>query len=698
MRRWWLLGLLIGGCDDGGEGAQPVADAASMDAAIRADGAPGDDATRPGPDGDLSDVAPAADAGGDAAADAGAPPFGDPDCDPLVPEVCAMPWPSNLYLAPDEARDTGYTLTFGATSLPANRTRQHIDPAPYLRADGYSVGTPILAVFANLDAANLPDEAGIADSLAEDAPVVLLEDAGAAGLRRVPYFTELDRRDDTDAKTLYVRPAEILKEGTRYVVGFRGLVDAAGDPIAPSPAFAALRDGLAEGDAQLGPRVAGFETAFADLATAGVDRATLQLAWDFTTQSCDSIHGALLHMRTDAADRVGAEGPELIVDTVERFTPEQHPHIALRIVGRFRVPNYLKEDGTFQDATGYVLNLGEDGLPAADGWREPEFVVRIPHTALDGTPHGLLQYGHGLNGTWNQVEEGHHDRTAAEFGYIYFGASMTGMSSPDVAGIVGILYDISRFPWLGHKLHQGLLESILLPRAMMHRLTALPEVAEAGVVVDADRVFWEGDSQGGIYGASHVALSPEVTRGMLGVPGQNYSTMLQRSVDFDPFFFVIDTSYPDPKDQAVLLALLQTLWDSADPVSYYRHLSADPFPGDAPNAVLLAPAKGDWQVPLLTVETVARTDVGVALMENYDDERAVPLVEPVAYPRQGSAIVNWHYGNPWPPAGNVPPNDAVGDPHGEPRKDGDYRRQMIHFFETGEVIDVCGGGLCPPSE
>ena len=44
-----------------------------------------------------------------------------------------MPWPSSLYLAPDATHDTGYALTFGATSLPANRMRQHIDPAPYLR-------------------------------------------------------------------------------------------------------------------------------------------------------------------------------------------------------------------------------------------------------------------------------------------------------------------------------------------------------------------------------------------------------------------------------------------------------------------------------------------------------------------------------------------------------------------------------------
>ncbi len=697
-----LLTALAAGCDDGGGAAEP----ASPDAEVAADGARTPDGATPDAGADATaramDAAPDGPAP-DGAVPEGGPPDGAPpilgpgDCDPLVPGICAMPWPSNLYLSEDATRRTGYRLAFGAETLPRNTERKAVDPTPYRRMDGYSVGTPILALFPGLDPANLPDEAGLAASMAADAPILLFEDRGEAGLRRVPYFTELDRRDDDPVtRTLYVRPAEILDEATRYLVAFRDLRGADGERLPPSEAFAALRDGLAEGVGELSPRVPRFERAFADLEAAGVERGTLQLAWDFETASCDAIHGPILAMRADAIARTDPDGPELLIDEIQRFTPEQNPNIAIRLVGRFRVPNYMKSDGPFQDTEGFVLNFGADGAPQADGWSEPTFVVRIPHGATDGTPHGLIQYGHGLNGTWGQVESEVHDRTAHEDHYIYFGASMTGMSHDDVPRIVGILFDISRFPWLGDRLHQGLIESILLPRAMMHRLQQVPEVRDAGVVIDPTRVFWEGDSQGGIYGATHVALSPDVTRGMLGVPGQNYSTMLQRSVDFDPFFFVIDTSYPDPKDQAVVLGLVQTLWDGSDPVSYYRHLSLEPFPGDAPNAVLLGPARGDWQVPLITVETAARSGLGVAIMAHYDDERGVPLVDPAPYPHTGSAVVNWHFGNAWPPAGNLPPDDDVGDPHGKPRREPAYRRQMVHFFETGEVIDVCEDGTCPP--
>ena len=48
-------------------------------------------------------------------ADGGRPGWG-PDCDPLVEQECALPWPSNLYLVPDTTRVTGYSLQFGPTS------------------------------------------------------------------------------------------------------------------------------------------------------------------------------------------------------------------------------------------------------------------------------------------------------------------------------------------------------------------------------------------------------------------------------------------------------------------------------------------------------------------------------------------------------------------------------------------------------
>ena len=131
--------------------------------------------------GDAADVV--TDAVDDLAVDGAIDPSAD--CDPLVPEACSLPWPSNLYLVPDTTRRTGYTLTFGRRSLPENIYHQFVDPEPFRRMDGYGLGVPIMVVFRNVDAAPLPDENAIERSLATDAPVLLFEVAGTT-LQRVP--------------------------------------------------------------------------------------------------------------------------------------------------------------------------------------------------------------------------------------------------------------------------------------------------------------------------------------------------------------------------------------------------------------------------------------------------------------------------------------------------------------------------------
>jgi hypothetical protein len=229
---------------------------------------------------------------------------------------------------------------------------------------------------------------------------------------------------------------------------------------------------------------------------------------------------------------------------------------------------------------------------------------------------------------------------------------------------------------------------------MRDQFPTLPEVVERGITIDTADHYYSGISQGGIFGGTYMALTTDITRGHLGVPGQNYSTLLQRSVDFDPFFFALDHIYPDSRDQQILLAAVQCLWDRVDSVSHYRHISEDPLPDTPEHAVLLASATGDYQVALVTNEISARSDLGVALMADYGKE--VWGVEETDYPHVGSGLVNYSFGNPWPPAGNIPPTDDLGDPHGKPRKLDHHTEQMIHFFRTGEIIDVCGGDGCTP--
>lgn len=672
----------LAGCDDDTRETPPP-DAATLDAAA--------------PDADTPDAAPR-----DAAtADAEPPDAGDPDtlygpadCEALDPSHCAFPWPSSRFLVPDPRRATGYVLAPAPGTLPTSQTGVPVDPAILHRLDGYPIGTPIMTLLPRLDLGPLPQEDSIERSLAADSPLALFE-VTANGARPIPCFAELDLRErDPAARTFIIRPAVLLREDTRYLVALRDLVGTDGAPINPSPAFAALRDGAAEAIPRLAARRDHFEEIFTLLDAAGWQRSSLTLAWDFHTASGEALHGDILHMRDEALDRVGPDGPPLVFDNITEYTPEQDPDIAIEITGHITVPHYMRPVEGFQGATAYVFDRDEDGRPIARGSRDAPFILLVPRRALDGIPMGLMQYGHGLNGHFDQVGAGHQRRTANEYGYLYFGADMIGMSNGDVTNIIGIPYDANRFPWLADRLHQGMLESILLARAMKHRLAAMPQLIERGVVIDPERLYYEGNSQGGIFGATLLALSPDLERGVLGVPGQNYSTLLERSVDFSPFFLIFDAIYQRRRDQLMLLAIMQCLWDAIDPVSHYRHLVVDPHPQSGPNSALLGLAKGDWQVSLLTVEIVARSEVGVALMAHYDPERAPALVTPVDYPYTGAGIVNWHYGNPWPPPGNITPDDAIGDPHGWPRKEPEYRRQMIHFLETGEIIDVCDGAPC----
>ncbi len=616
----------------------------------------------------------------------------EPDCDPLVPQVCSMPFPSSKWLVPDASRATGFTLTFGKTTLPQNSQGVHVDGTAYQRLDGFGVGTPAVAFFPQLDGSNLPGETQIADSLKEDSPVAMFEVTGNKATR-IPCFAELDLAAKLDEeRSIIVRPAVLLREGTRYMVALRGLKHLDGNDVAPSDAFLALRDKRAAGT-PVEDRAPHFEEVFSLLGDAGIERSSLTLAWDWVTASSEALHGPLLHMRDEAFAELGDKSPAFTVTSIENYTEQQNQYIAYEVLGTFDVPDYMVGAKLgIKDA--FLLNWGPDGVPVKKGTYKAEFRARVPRSAASGDPHGIVIHGHGLNGTHGQIQSGYFDVLAVKEKVVIVGCNMIGMSSEDVSNIIEMLGDLSGFPHLADRLHQGVLNHAFLVRGMMRGFDKIPEVSTTGLVIDPTNVFYHGISQGGIFGATHVAMSLDITRGHLGVPGNNYSTLLQRSTDFAPFFLLLGGVYPDPRDQQVLLGLIQSLWDRTDPVSHYRHLKEDPFPGTPPHDVLLASATADWQVALLTNEIVTRSGIGVALMDNYGKE--VPLVTPTPYPHKGSGLVNYSFGNPWPAPGNKPPFDQIGDPHGKPRDLDWHNDQLFHFYRTGEIKDVCGGDGCTP--
>ncbi|MFB6262054.1 MAG: hypothetical protein ABEL76_00325, partial [Bradymonadaceae bacterium] len=434
--------------------------------------------------------------------------------------------------------------------------------------------------------------------------------AGVAGnsLERVPYWAELDRRAEKGAerRMLIVRPAVILRENTRYIVAMRNLKREDGGAVEPSPAFRRLRAGRTEGLPRLERRRRRFEEIFGLLEGAGVERESLTLAWDFHTASCRSLHGSMLRIRNRGYRAVGAKGPKLTIEEVVEFSKEEDDQVAMRVEGSFRVPKFV-EKTSIRDDEGLVLARDSQGRPVQRGWKESPFWLTIPRGAPGGKAHGLMQYGHGLLGTGEQVESGHNDRIAARHDLLVFGSTLFGMSSSDVEFALRALLDISKFPFMSDRLHQGMLEYLLLARAMRERLESTEFARKHDIDVDENQLYYSGISQGGIFGGTYMALSRDVRRGHLGVPGNNYTTLLERSVDFTRYFRVLNRAYENRLDQLLAQALLGILWEQTDPVSYLRHVRADPFPDTPRHDVLLAAAQGDHQVAPITNEVAVRT-------------------------------------------------------------------------------------------
>jgi hypothetical protein len=291
-----------------------------------------------------------------------------------------------------------------------------------------------------------------------------------------------------------------------------------------------------------------------------------------------------------------------------------------------------------------------------------------------------------------------------------------------------ILKDLSNFPKLADRVQQGMLNFLYLGRAMVHPQGFATDPAfrrpDGSGLLDTTRLFYDGNSQGGIIGGALTAVAVDHERAVLGVPGMNYSTLLRRSVDFDRFAtgkFVDELpdtplglydNYPSELERPLLISLVQLLWDRAEANGYAQHMTDDPLPNTPAHKVLLHLAFGDHQVANVAAEVEART-IGARARAPYLEPGRSPYVtttpwgipEISSFPFDGSAIVMWDSGpirqvdgrtrgTAIPPATNTPPREGD-DPHEYPRREVAARVQKSEFLRVGgRVVDVCGALPC----
>jgi hypothetical protein len=636
-----------------------------------------------------------------------APPL---DCDPLTPTYCGFPYPNNYWTEDDPATVTGLRLALPQVIMPATVGGEQSDPGAFNEMDGFSPGIAAMTHLPGATVTGLATPDSIADSLLADSPTVIINaDTG----ERLPHWVDLDEyvvqakqrvdagedspefdiQRDIEAlrqeQAFMLRPAIRPEDATRYIVAIRRVVDDRGEAVAPSPGFLALRDDLPSDDPIIQSRRAHFEDVFDTLEAHGISRDDLQIAWDYTTTSRENNTRAMLHMRDDAL----ARSPEGVTYTVALKNESLADGIACRLEITFDMPLYMTKG-----ETGGLLNLGEDGLPEQNGSFPYAAALIVPESA-QAEPAPLVAFGHGQLGAKEQVLG--FQPIAAQQNLATFALDWKGFASDDVVTVVTALSsgDLSNFRAVPERMHQGTLNFLMAMRTLSvaangGAATPLNEVLErdcGGAMIDGGKRYYFGGSQGGILGASLMALTTDIERGLLAVPGQSYNLLLNRSVNFDPFAEQIYSLYNwNALDMQLNLALVQGLWDRAEPTGYSKYIRTNNLPGTPPHEVLIQVSKADHQVTNLGAHIMARTIGGVVNLAPLI--RDVWGIEVVNGAHTGSAMIEVDFGNPDPPVTNIPHwGDTLRDPHGratELRNIGDSLRR---FYDTGVAENLCNG-------
>jgi len=636
------------------------------------------------------------------------------DCDPMVPTHCGLPFPSNVYRMedPDKKNPNGFRVSFGPTSMPARHDGTHPPPELFYDHDGYSPSQGPLTHLPLAKCAACATPYSIEKSIQDDHPTVLLEVPTG---RRVPHWVDLDMSttndgldENPDQRLFMIRPAERLKDDTRYIVAIRNVEDQNDQVIAPSPVFEAIRDGkvLSSGTPaekwSVYARRDLYKEIFGELEKAGVDKKDLQVAWDYTTATKDNIIGHIVAMRDKALAAVGDDGPTFKVKQVEE-TPTSDELIR-RIHLVMTVPMYLTSAQIKYDKKKPMdrLNLNAQGELEQNGSMEWDVLVLVPKSVQSGKKHGLLQNGHGLFGSRFEGQGGYLARAANRNAWIAFSVNLFGFDEDSVPLALDLLLgNYQGLKGFTERQIQGMVNQLLAMRMMMGRVAKEGIKDGTGALVldpawiDKSVRGYRGDSQGGIMGASYMSISTDVTRGLLGETGMPYNLLLNRSFDWPAYEIMLESGFDfNGVSSQLMLGLVQMAWDRVEPGGLTPYMTEDLMPGTPAHHVLMHIARGDHQVTPFGAHLMARAIGAVQLAS---DDPAQPVFEDhygleqkKAPVQDQSALVEYEFGLKPLPANNKPAGDGC-DPHDRVRDLIPSFDQQDEFFRTGKIAWYCKG-------
>jgi hypothetical protein len=486
---------------------------------------------------------------------------------------------------------------------------------------------------------------------------------------------------DTATSTLYAQPDELLEAHTRYaLVVTSGVRDAAGDAI-ENDIFRDARGDDSDEIASHTDRALALARHHRNRAVAVSVFTTMS-----TTNALEDIRRQLDGARhTPARFTIGTGGERAVfparavtsivfnrqITTAPGFAASNLAVEALQTVpgavgtlafGAYTSPNYLAP-GEFIPRVGT-----RTGRPAKLGSHDIYFNLYLPSGPRPRRGWPVAIFGHGF-GSNKEAAPYALAGKMAEQGIALIAINVVGHSGGSLGTLqVNTAGGSVTLPAGGRGIDQnrdGRIDgtegsSAARPQSLLGSADGLRQTVidlmqlvrgiEIGMDVDGDRVadldddriYYFGQSFGGIYGTMFLAVEPSVRAGVPNVPGGPSIDIVRLSPVFRPGIFIPNAAargllnlppvngIPQAnenlplRDQPPLIngvpgamALQQWIDRAAwavrlgDPVAYAQHLRRDPLPGNRAKSILFQFAKGDQTVPNPTATAILRAgDLG----------------------------------------------------------------------------------------
>lgn len=301
-------------------------------------------------------------------------------------------------------------------------------------------------------------------------------------------------------------------------------------------------------------------------------------------------------------------------------------------------------------------------------------------------------YFHGFLGTGEQATGKDVIDAALHICAVVVGTDMRGLSRPDLGSVIAGWSDLNNVGVFEQQV-QGLVNHFALQFIARGPMTDKLWVDSDGTsLVDPEKLYIYGISQGHMYASSVMAYDPFVTRAVLSSGGANLALMQERSAGWGTFKTMLAGAYGDSLNQALVVSLAQMHWDATEAAGSANGLLTGEIPGTPKKHILMQMNHADESVSNLSTAWQARTmglsQLGPAPYDIYGlPTKTGPLSD---------GLVVYHGGAANIPIGNIAPKDTRS--HYIARAQPASWRQMAHFYATGEITQQCEGAcMCAKS-